>query len=967
MEDYARPGSPPGSPHVPSVEDYADVPSVRTLASPPKMSVSSLLQSSLLTEGSTQTPVSRQTVERKVRNVRPSTGQKSAGVSRGRTATGRIAPYKLQGDNSGVTDGPYVAPPPRRKYTSRKAKETEERMTQRRKRIEVGKAVLDGVDLPDAARNYQLSVEALSNPGPRSTHQIESLLDRAEVTLERSSTLGALSFATHGEGSLSESVDRIRTYTKMLETHNLRHFVIWQGRRLEQTPEFAKFRKRYAVRWTQINQVVGALEDLCLQRRIMLALVDGNSINELADQDLTRLKVGDLLKCIHNLDATVDVPNGLFKRSTSRDAHLVKDVMAMRIQALCRGRSCRTRQVEVQYYATSAICLQAHFRRRRAYAFVLRGLLELRKRRAEKWDVLKERLTADILDGPRVEIHVASLNYGETARLARPRFRLEQAQHLARVLRAVDSNTHVVYVSPIQLPEDVVDYYRRLLSLGEAGSGDPAQTPRQSRFGRGARATAHFEGEDGEVTQGGAFTVVVPELADRFPASAPLAQVALCSPACVKRLRYLAHSRRGAPPVVIPGVRCGWAERQLALLVDAPLLGPDPPTSSLYATRSGAKRVLHAADVNVPSGAHDIYGEEDLVVALAKLIAGRLEVERWRFATDNDNGTSGRAFLDVADVDVVADLRAEKRKLTQLDVVRGEAAWCHPDVQTLARRKLLRALRPALVHACVVALPGREVSAGGSQWADFMELVNREGAVVEAQPTKVVGRCAVHALLKPGDACAIQATQDIVLDEAATQALLATHPANKAPRKALEGATRAVGAALRRLGGCPATFFTVQYVIFETEDGLRLWATELDVGLTHLAAGHSLHVCVAGRDERSATYALLPSISGAGLEATSFATFFKLCRAHGCAFDVKKRRGPVVALVDSLASGVIGACIEGLTLKDALRLALLFLKFVRTKLDASHLIHREARPEDRDVEFVVKALDLVLAGEEGND
>ena len=124
---------------------------------------------------------------------------------------------------------------------------------------------------------------------------------------------------------------------------------------------------------------------------------------------------------------------------------------------------------------------------------------------------------------------------------------------------------------------------------------------------------------------------------------------------------------------------------------------------------------------------------------------------------------------------------------------------------------------------------------------------------------------------------------------------------------------------------------------------------------------------MAGRDERSATYALLPSISGAGLEATSFATFFKLCRAHGCAFDVKKRRGPVVALVDSLASGVIGACIEGLTLKDALRLALLFLKFVRTKLDASHLIHREARPEDRDVEFVVKALDLVLAGEEGND
>ena len=49
--------------------------------------------------------------------------------------------------------------------------------------------------------------------------------------------------------------------------------------------------------------------------------------------------------------------------------------------------------------------------------------------------------TRDLLDEPRVEIHVASLNYGETARLMRPRYRpREQAQHLARVLLAVDDN-----------------------------------------------------------------------------------------------------------------------------------------------------------------------------------------------------------------------------------------------------------------------------------------------------------------------------------------------------------------------------------------------------------------------------------------------------------------------------------------------------------------------------------------------
>ena len=132
---------------------------------------------------------------------------------------------------------------------------------------------------PKGTTNY---AETLSQE-PKSTNRIESLLDKDEVAQQSmSTTLGALSFATdNGESSLSASVDRIRSYTKLLERHNLRHFVIWQGQRLAQTPEFANFRKRYAVRWSLINKVIGALEDLCLQRRITLALVDGNSVNEL--------------------------------------------------------------------------------------------------------------------------------------------------------------------------------------------------------------------------------------------------------------------------------------------------------------------------------------------------------------------------------------------------------------------------------------------------------------------------------------------------------------------------------------------------------------------------------------------------------------------------------------------------------------------------------------------------------------
>ena len=46
--------------------------------------------------------------------------------------------------------------------------------------------------------------------------------------------------------------------------------------------------------------------------------------------------------------------------------------------------------------------------------------------------------------------------------------------------------------------------------------------------------------------------------------------------------------------------------------------------------------MLHESDVNIPVGAHDIYDEEDFCVALAKLVAGHLDVARWKFGVDAD-------------------------------------------------------------------------------------------------------------------------------------------------------------------------------------------------------------------------------------------------------------------------------------------------------------------------------------------
>ena len=427
-----------------------------------------------------------------------------------------------------------------------------------------------------------------------------------------------------GMDGLTASVNRIRTYTNLLQQHSLHHFIIWKGKRLHATPEFGAFRRRYAVRWSGISHIVGLLEDLCLQKAVTLALVDGAAVDALAKCDLARLKVADLRACVHNMDH-VDGGEDIFKPSQSATKHRDRSKAATLIQTVARRVVARKRFLSHRVRRDAAVSIQSQARRKLAVATVLDGIARLRSERATHWDALSARLRRDAAHlapgAERVEIHVPSLGHSEHVRLDAPRFQLSQAMQIARLCAAADPNTHVVYVSPVELGDELVDYYQRVLSLARGGSGDddddadgdPASTPRPGASSR--------------------FTVIVPELVRRFPAHFTLASLALYSPSCCRRLYHLSAGRFA---VIVPGGPVGWAEKALALRLDVPLLGPDPSRAALYGSRSGAKRVLHESDVNIPVGAHDIYDEEDFCVALAKLVAGHLDVARWKFGVDAD-------------------------------------------------------------------------------------------------------------------------------------------------------------------------------------------------------------------------------------------------------------------------------------------------------------------------------------------
>jgi len=113
-------------------------------------------------------------------------------------------------------------------------------------------------------------------------------------------------------------------------------------------------------------------------------------------------------------------------------------------------------------------------------------------------------------------------------------------------------------VSPFTLTNDVYKYYVKILDLVEI--------------------------EDPEKR----FNIVVPENYVKFPQHYSLAQALLYSPKALKRIQSLI---KGKQAYIVPG-QVGDADVKLSIALAVPILSGEPEKTSIYSTKSGAKRVF---------------------------------------------------------------------------------------------------------------------------------------------------------------------------------------------------------------------------------------------------------------------------------------------------------------------------------------------------------------------------------------
>jgi hypothetical protein len=656
-------------------------------------------------------------------------------------------------------------------------------------------------------------------------------------------------------------------------------------------------------------------------------VIDGAAVADLAALDAPVIPDADLLSCISNKDQVLPLVETKNKAtlllSKSNPAQKLAGC-ATRIQAWarkCLGVAAfelfRTR-------SRAATRIQVHARRRIALLRVRAMLAERREYQTEKWAGLQTKLKQNWRrfedpDAPKYILHVPSLTIEEYLRLGLSSFPVRQNLQLTRLVECAGPNVEVIYVAPFPLDDEILDYYKKILSIG--GVADP-----------------HSK-----------FTVVVPENIDRFPRHFPLASVLLYSPHALGRVRQCA---RGKPGYMVGGCG-GYQEKKVALELGVPLLAPEADVGAWAGTRSGGKRAFMESDVSVVVGAHDIYDEEDFVIALTKLIASNLDVERWMFRVDVDYGNVGSGYFDVRakstknpsappprtltpllhpqvdELKVMADLRKERAQLYSIH--KGDVSvWLHPDVQLLARAKILRELRAVLYQKGVCC--GRDMF---YSLKEFLRVFMRMGGVIEAEPIGIVGRPSMNLLITPLGEVKMLSAVDLLMDDEG--ALIgSSYPMQSVPPRALQGAAAAVGANLAKhdfIGYCSVNFVAYRVEAERpAEDGaasqtqtqttgkpkvrreLRMCGVSIDPYLTNASAMHGFVKFVCGQPENEVlarSYASCDAVHNPGLCSVQYGSFFKLCRMQAVSFDLESLSGLMFLLYDSLSAGMLGMVAVG--------------------------------------------------------
>ncbi|XP_030353239.1 IQ domain-containing protein H isoform X2 [Strigops habroptila] len=663
-------------------------------------------------------------------------------------------------------------------------------------------------------------------------------------------------------------------------------------------PGFLAFKQHYCLSWGSIASFLEQTEKLLQDYAVPLATINCNKLAEVASDFERNEKPtkSDILSVIKNQSTVEKILNRPGQRHKGQGG---TEMAATKIQATWRCYQARKASIHLRQQQWASGVIGSSWRSCNHMACVKKSLKESRQRHLESFHIRAKHLAANwnrIRTSRRTIIHIPSLGYSQGIREHIPDLGLQQNMQMGRLCDILDANVDVIYICPLHLSEDLLQYYNKLLGLQAAvRSGNPeAMGDLQDRF-----------------------RILTPEAINSFPEHHMcLATLLKYSPKTIKRIRTLLQSRAA---YIVGGVPHN-DDLAVADMLNVPILGSVPEVAHLYSTKSGSKRIFASACVPTPPGESDIYNKEQMISVLSKLIVDNMEVQRWLFKVNDECGGNGTAYCDI-----ISHLKCYpwvQKERQQHSPETWSEKWAHE----LALVKISQEL-PGLLAQHVQPVNEKRFPT----WEKFLQTFLTQGGVIEAFPlSEHVTNLTVDMLIEPTGKIKIVSSGDQLHAESPLRSSGTTIPQRSVDPAVLNSLCFKIGETCKSKG--VLGYFSVDFATFIHPQTMeqQVWATDLDLcysdqlALTQLmlyvtdgnldCTSSCFEVSLGSKEmesqriehdetetpsPRSSWCAAASSqLRHSGLAETYYSVLLQTCKVRGVGFDLQEKQGTVFILYD---------------------------------------------------------------------